>query len=132
MSYCANEMHRDGYTVSLTKTPPPVVVRRSLFILERSRDEEMALLREETKSALEKVHATHLQVDEATKAAKEAQILAEARLKELAAAESEHQALKVAYGALRDANRKLETDIGKIRKEIGDGRLREILNPSGE
>lgn len=128
MTYYTQEvLPGQSYTQSVQKQGPPIVARRAVFVLERSRDEELASLREELRIArAEEKLAKELRA-KAEKSEKESE---EARKGALGRAERAELSLareQAAHQTTRHAKQKLETDIGKLRTEIGAARFREIL-----
>ncbi len=117
------------YSVSVTKQGTPVVVRRLIFVLERDEASALAKLAADLEGAR----------DEARRSRQNE----EAASKEKASAEKAHAETKEAFAMLRKQadrdqvraaenerlRRKLEEDIWKIRREVGEARVREILTP---
>lgn len=128
LTYQTNEMHpQQGYSQSLQKTSPPVVLRRALFILERSRDVEIEALREAAKEASIEAKAADARATEVEKVAKDACVLVETYTNEIVVVRKELHRVSCLSAGLRSSNARLETDIAKLRKEIGESRFREIL-----
>ena len=116
-----------GYASPVQNQEPSRVVRRPLFLLARSRDEELAILRETVAALHEAIAAAGHARDEADRALKKAEA---ARDHEAAATKRALQDLAsvaASCGAERDRANKMEADLAKVRKEVGEARVREIV-----
>lgn len=130
------EEHREdggGYTdysngMSVFRSHPSFPVKQLVFILERSRDEEMNLLRETFQKTQDLAKATEGRVVEAEKKLKGMDALTV----DLKASEKTVSDYSKNWLDSENLRRRLETDIGKLRKEIGEARFREILGEANK
>lgn len=126
MPYTTQEVV-NGMSQHLSKQSSPVLVRRVVFVLGRSKHVEVEELRKERDAAT--THAA--KAKEEARTAKDAQQAAEKAREEMKARcireEASHVALAERFGRTETKARKLEEDIAKLRKEIGEARFREIL-----
>lgn len=131
--YYTQESRRGcSYAVSVTKQGPPVVVRQLVFVLERSRDEELDLVREGLATALEHERMLAAERDAVAKKLTSAE---EARDRFANDVEDMRQRRDTEVEVRRKAealNRRLEADIAKVRREVGEARFREIIGPPPE
>lgn len=124
----------NNYPSYVSKTSPPVVVRRALFVLERDPESDLAMLHEQLLAANERARqaeATAKELEEERKRVQHKLVdVTEACARAQQMADRDQKSL----GLLRTSNQKLEADIGKIRREVGEARVREILasEPGGE
>ena len=113
--------------LSYSTQGPPVVVSRPVFVLEKSRDEETERLRTELVAANERSSVLGKEIDVATLELKRVATSETALRGALDRQKEVELACLGRESDLRKAVHRLEEDLGKVRKEIGDGRLREIL-----
>ena len=125
----------NGYTTSimLQQQSPPVVVKRLVFVLERERDDELEALRmtvETVSNALTESNGARKIMEAELALSKERQAKAFDELEVTRKALEASRAERIRSDELR---RKLEGDVAKLRREIGEAKAREILaeDPGG-
>jgi hypothetical protein len=117
----------NGCSTYTTKNGPPVVINRSFFVLEHSRDEEMTRLREELAAVQKESKEAVARMKEVEKLLFQADKRGNSFESDLRVARADHKSEQEMRRAADTIRRKLEGDIGRLRKEIGDARFREIL-----
>jgi hypothetical protein len=105
----------------------PIVRRRALFVMLQGADEALAAKEVARANAEHKAWEAHRAAEEAKRKAAEQTKLAEKLTRDNEELDRSVRARAEEHGRLRDSNRKLEIDLGKVRKAVGEIRMKEIL-----
>lgn len=117
----------NGYQQSVFRSHPGFAVSELVFVLRLDRDEEMAQIRDEKAQAVQAyadLNVRHLHDTKQWESALQREKDLTARYKEAVKDRTLHFDR---WQASEEMKRKLESDIAKLRNEIGEGRFREIL-----
>jgi len=125
--------HLRGYSSgSSDRLPSPQLVHEPLFLMIQDADARVATLQSQLEDRDRRVSETWKKCVAAEKDAKAHLETYLASEKAFATLRAQHDHLELGYAGERKMVRKLEGDIGKLRREIGEARFREILATGDE
>lgn len=131
LQYSTNEvLAGHSYPTYVSKTGEPRVLRQAVFVLEKSRDKELDDARVNLAASERRIADLITQASESKKAAKEAADKVVSLMTDLKCERDASAALRTELQRTREVKLRLENDIGKLRKEIGEARFRQITSPS--